>query len=200
MVADSAVALLRAYDHERIDDAQLDEVLGLPESVWIPSDEHGRLQTRHPGESIVNLSTPYAVCRRLFHALQLGEDDLFVDLGCGDGRVLLYGAAVTSAQFRGIELVTERAHAAQTRVRKLAFDRVTIVEGNVLEQDFGEADVFYTHRPFSVETEAEVLARLHNEARRRSICVATHRLQPSLFDATLFRRELCGALVIYRSA
>jgi hypothetical protein len=43
MVADSAVALLRAYDHERIDDAQLDEVLGLPKSVWIPSDEHGRL-------------------------------------------------------------------------------------------------------------------------------------------------------------
>jgi SAM-dependent methyltransferase len=191
--------MLRAYHREQLPDAALDEALGLPESVWIPSAAHGRLQAKYPGESIVNLATPYAVCRGLFCALDLGEDDCFVDLGCGDGRVLIYGAAVTPARFRGIELVAERARGALERVRKLQLERVTVVQADVLDQDFGEGDVFYAHRPFSVETEAEVIARLHAEARRRPIRVATHRLQPSLFDATLFDRELYGALVVYRS-
>jgi len=204
MAAASWLELLRAYHREQLDeassnDAQLDAALGLPESVWIPSAEHGVLQARHPGESIVNLATPYAVCRGLFHALELGDEDRFIDLGCGDGRVLIYGAAVSSARFCGVELVAERARGAVERVKKLELERVTIVQGDVLEQDFGEGDVFYAHRPFSVETETEVLARIHDEARRRPIRVATHRLQPSLFDAALFERVMFGALIIYRS-
>jgi precorrin-6B methylase 2 len=194
--------LIDAYHREErdADDDALDAALGIPAQRW--RHRPGRdaaLQAEHVGESIVDVPTPYEICRRIFSSVTLESHDLFIDLGCAAGRVVLYGALVTTARFRGIELIAERAAIATEAARRLELDRVEIIEGDVLDQDFGAGTVFYAFRPFSVETEAKVLERLHAEARRRAITVVTHRLQPSLFDLTVFERTDHGALQVLRS-
>jgi len=182
------------------DEAALDAALALPPQRWRHTPQlDATLQAQHVGESIVDVPTPYEICRRVFSYLELDETDLFVDLGCAAGRVVLYGASVSPARFRGIELIDARAAVAANAARQLGLNRVDIVAGDVRDHDFGIGTIFYAFRPFSIETEAEVLQRLHAEAQRRQITVVTHRLQPSLFDLTVFDRDDLGVLQIMRS-
>ena len=197
------IDLVRGYQQEIVDvsEGELDAALGIEARDWQPDVcRDSALQTRFPGESIVNVATPYAVCRQLLGRITLGADDTFLDMGCGDGRVVLYGAVLCpNTRFRGVDLIAERVERLRGAGRELGLQNVDAVCGDVLEQDIDDVTVFYAHRPFSVETEAAVLDKLHTEARKRSITVATNRLQPSLFDLDLFERDGRGTLLIYRS-
>lgn len=200
--AAAARALLHDYHHRRaeIADSSLDEALGLPSGSWrLDAAADTAVQHRHPGESIVNVATPYAICRGLLDALSPSAGETVIDLGCGDGRVVLYGALLTPASFEGIELVAERAANGRRAIARLSLENAAVTEGNVLDHDFRHGDVFYLFRPFSVETESQVLAQLHQQATQRTITIAAHRIQPSMFDPRIFERVTTGALSIFRS-
>jgi SAM-dependent methyltransferase len=176
---------------------QLDAALGLAPRAR--PDEQQRAERAHRGQSTVDVPTPYAICRGLFQALALGEDDTFVDLGCGTGRVILYGALVTPARFEGVELVASRAAAARAAARRLDLDRVRAIAGDAQDADLSRGTVFYAFRPFSEAVQKRVLDRLHVVARGRPITVAAHRLRPASFDPDTFRCVSSGALLILRS-
>ncbi len=132
--------------------------------------------------------------------LQLGASDVLFDLGCAEGRVVLYGGVTTPARFVGIEIVEERAEVARRAAEALALSpRVSVVAGNVLDADLSPATVFYLFRPFGEETEAKVLLRLHEEARRRSVIVVTHRIAPGHMDPEVFEPLATGLLQVHRS-
>lgn len=81
---------------------------------------------------------------RAFDLAGLGDGDHLVDLGCGDGRVLLRAAVLRGARVTGVELDAELAAAA----RRLLADHEA--EGEVLEADFAdvaldEADVVFAY-------------------------------------------------------
>src|SRR5262245_61168400 len=70
------------------------------------------------------LLTPYPEIRAIFKWLQarnhLGREDVVVELGCGLGRLMLYGAMVApEAQFAGIEAAGHRAQSAQRSASRL---------------------------------------------------------------------------------
>ncbi len=199
---DRARELVRAYHLElrQVGEEQLDEALGLNEHKQVVhSSYEPALESRFASESVVYLPTPYPLCRTFFHAVELSERDLVVDLGSGVGRFLLYGALATAARFRGIELVAPRSDTAARCVSSLQLSQVEIVEGNVLEQDLSDGTVFYFYRPFSAQTEAQVVGRIHELARQKPLTVGACRLLPSLFDPELFERCDMGSLQIYRS-
>ena len=95
-------------------------------------------------------SSDYRCMKQIFRAVPLRPDDVFIDVGCGEGRVLTYlsdqgfcGKAV------GIELDEDVAHTAA--LRTASCKNVTICCGNVLEQGelFRDATVVYLFNPFS---------------------------------------------------
>ena len=95
-------------------------------------------------------SSAYRCLRRVFRAVPLRPDDVFVDVGCGEGRVLTYlqmkgfpGKSI------GIELDTDIAKTAAQRTSSCR--NITIVCGNVLEQGdlFKDATAVYLFNPFS---------------------------------------------------
>jgi SAM-dependent methyltransferase len=74
----------------------------------------------------------------------LGAGEHLVDLGCGDGRVLLRAAAFRDARVTGVELDAEMAATA----RQLLADHD--VDGDIIEADFatvdlGDADVVFAY-------------------------------------------------------
>ncbi|RLB61426.1 MAG: hypothetical protein DRI90_11375 [Deltaproteobacteria bacterium] len=181
-------------------EAELDAALGLGEERQMMASSYDpRLESAHATESVVYLPTPYPVCRALFHTTAPQSRDLVVDLGCGSGRLVLYGALCTSARFLGVELIGQRCAAGQRTVTRLSLGQVEIVEGNVLDLDLEPGTLFYLFRPFSKETETTMMTRLHNLARRRAITVAAYRLLPTLFDPQIFDCTVIGDLRIYRS-
>ena len=76
-------------------------------------------------------------CHRepLLRALQLSETSKILDIGCGDGRVLIWAAQhVPGCSALGYEIDEERANQAQGLVRDAGLDsQVTIKCGNALE-------------------------------------------------------------------
>ena len=198
----AACALFRAYHLEErpVAEAELDGALDLAEERhMVASSYDPQLESDYAAESVVYLPTPYPVCRAFFHATAPQSRDLVVDLGCGSGRLVLYGALCTAARFLGVELIGQRCAAGQRTVARLSLTQVEIVEGNVLDLALEPGTIFYLFRPFSRETEATMMARLHDLARRRAITVAAYRLLPTLFDSQVFDCTVIGDLRVYRS-
>ena len=95
-------------------------------------------------------SSDYRCLKQVFRAVPLRPDDVFIDVGCGEGRVLTY---LFEQGFRGkavgIELDEEVAETAAMRVASCP--NISICCGNVLEQGklFRDADAVYLFNPFS---------------------------------------------------
>jgi hypothetical protein len=85
--------------------------------------------------------TPPDVVERMLDMAQLTKDDFHIDLGSGDGRIVI-AAARRGARSRGIDLNPIRIAEANENARKAGVaDRVTFVEGNLFEQKISDADV-----------------------------------------------------------
>ncbi len=86
--------------------------------------------------------SPQIVVERMLEAADVKPGETVYDLGCGDGRVVITAARVFKAKGVGVELSKELARQARDQVRALGLmNRVSIVEGDLLEVDLKPADV-----------------------------------------------------------
>jgi SAM-dependent methyltransferase len=113
------------------------------------------------------LVTPTALIEPLLRFADVRPGELVVDLGCGDGRILV-GAAQLGCLARGIESDPALVDLARAAVSAAAADdRVDVVNADALHADLGDADVVVMFLP--VETLREllpkVLSRLRTGAR-----------------------------------
>ncbi len=128
------------------------------ESYWIPGGD--------------GIWTPYGAIKDLVKNLDLDNQSTLYDLGCGYGRFVLYSAIVTDAKCKGIEIMPDRAELAQQAQAKLELENAEFIEGNVLEQDYSDGDVFYMYLPFSLSTFRQVLDQLRTIAEAKPIRIA----------------------------
>ena len=95
-------------------------------------------------------SSDYRCLRQVFRAVPLRSDDVFIDVGCGEGRVLTYLCEQGfQGKVIGIELDEEIAETAARRTASCK--NVTICCGNVLDKSelFRDATAVYLFHPFS---------------------------------------------------
>ncbi|MEI6579577.1 MAG: methyltransferase domain-containing protein [Eubacteriales bacterium] len=93
-------------------------------------------------------STDYRVLKNIFNDYKLTDSDVFVDVGCGQGRVISYLIYKKSkCRFIGIELDKEVMEYTQNRFKD--FDNVSIINDNVLTCIPEDATVFYLFNPFN---------------------------------------------------
>src|SRR3954466_1907363 len=70
------------------------------------------------------------------------SDDLVADLGSGDGRIVIAAARKYGARGLGIELDAKLVDVSRENARRAGVaDRVSFVQGDVLEADFSRASV-----------------------------------------------------------
>jgi len=88
------------------------------------------------------ITTPPEVVERMLQVAETRADDLVIDLGSGDGRIVIAAAQKYGARAVGIELdgalvqkSREAARAAQVA------DKVSFIEGDVLATDISKATV-----------------------------------------------------------
>ena len=79
-------------------------------------------------------------------------EDNFVDIGCGKGRVLAWwldkGFPGTAT---GIELDPYVAGVAREWLKRYPEERVRLIEGDGLKQDYSKYTIIYIFRPFAIE-------------------------------------------------
>ena len=101
------------------------------------------------------LSTPDDLIEPLLDAVEAGPDDVVVDLGCGDGRLVVAAAERTGGRAIGVEAVRDRVLVARERAAgSPASERIEIHEGNAFEEAVGNATIVLMFLPLDTVTTA----------------------------------------------
>lgn len=88
------------------------------------------------------ITTPPEVVERMLALAQTGPGDLVVDLGSGDGRIVIAAARRFGARGLGIELDAGLVEKSRRAARAAGVaDRVSFVQGDVLVADISRASV-----------------------------------------------------------
>lgn len=107
---------------------------------------HAAKNEKHLGD--LNAASDYAVLAKIFKSLYITDDDVFVDLGCGMGRVVNF--LVTKGydcRIIGVEKNTVIAEGcAEIFSRK---SRVSIICADVTVATPNEGTVFFIYNPFT---------------------------------------------------
>lgn len=110
------------------------------------------------------LETPDALIGPLLDVARVGADDLVVDLGCGDGRILVEAVLRTGCQARGFEMdgnLVERARALALSAG--VADRVRLEQADAATARLADADVVFAFLP--VATIRELLPSILDQLR-----------------------------------
>ena len=102
----------------------------------------GPAHASEPERQAPFVTTPPVVVQRMLELAGTGQDDMVVDLGSGDGRIVIAAAEQFGARGLGIELdrglvAKSRANARQAGVA----DRVSFIQGDVLTAELSQASV-----------------------------------------------------------
>jgi len=95
--------------------------------------------------------TPFGVIREMLKIADLKEDEILMDLGCGDGRVLVIAAKEFKAYAIGIELRKDLVDKAVNNIKKNKVEeKVFIINGSFFEISLSPANVIFLYLLTSV--------------------------------------------------
>jgi SAM-dependent methyltransferase len=149
---------------------RIEQRYGLPREasgiVWL--DELG--YAGHDRNSYA--PTPWGLLQRMLPLEDVGSDDVFLDLGCGMGRVLLEaGMNYPFARVEGVELVPSLADTARAVLRRneslLQCGAWDVVTSDVLNYSVpDDVTVGYLYDPFTGSVFDAAMARLEASVER----------------------------------
>lgn len=116
------------------------------------------------------VGTPAVVLEEMLELAELRPGDKVYDLGCGDGRLVIAAVLGWGVEAVGIE-IAPWAYALACLAATWAHARVRLVRGDLLRQDFADADVVFCYlMPALMARLQEPLGRLRAGSR-----VVSHR-------------------------
>jgi len=102
----------------------------------------GAARADEPPSPAPFFTTPEEVVERMLRLAGTGPGDLVMDLGSGDGRIVIAAAERFGARGLGIELDGSLVEKSRENARRAKVaDRVSFVQGDVLEADLSQATV-----------------------------------------------------------
>jgi SAM-dependent methyltransferase len=91
---------------------------------------------------VVYVGTPYDVVSEMLHMAQVKKDDLVVDLGCGDARMLVLAAQKYGSHGIGYEIDPVMVRESRKNAeRNNVADLVQIIQADIFTVDISGADV-----------------------------------------------------------
>lgn len=103
------------------------------------------------------------------------KDDVVFDLGCGDGRILIFVAKTFKCRCIGIEKDAQRAKAARANVTKAKLDHlVTIYTGDMLKANINKATIVFVYQ--FEDTLRKLKPQLDNAVNLHTVCSVADRL------------------------
>ncbi len=99
-------------------------------------------QVGQAGKDVIWVPTPDEVVERMLRMAQVTPNDYVVDLGAGDGKIVIAAAKKFGARSLGIEYNPDMARHAQKNVEKAGVaGKAKVVQGDIFASDFTQATV-----------------------------------------------------------
>ncbi len=114
-----------------------------------PTMEAERAESEDASDNLgLFLGTPTGMIEPLLAGVDPRPDELVVDLGCGDARVLVEAVQRFGCRGRGVETDPRLVARARERVAEAGLDdRIEIVAGDATEVDVSDADIVFLFLP-----------------------------------------------------
>ena len=94
------------------------------------------------GKDVIWVPTPNDLVVKMLETAKVTSNDLVYDLGAGDGKIPIQAARQFGARAVGIEFNPDMANLARQHAERAGVsDKVTIVTGDIFEEDFSNATV-----------------------------------------------------------
>ncbi len=94
------------------------------------------------GKDVPFVPTPHKVVAAMLKLAKVKSGDFVIDLGCGDGRIVIAAAKDFKARGRGVDFNPKRVQEANANARQAGVrDRVQFVQGDFFEADIHDATV-----------------------------------------------------------
>jgi len=91
---------------------------------------------------VVYVGTPYDIVSRMLRMAQVKKDDLVVDLGCGDARMLVLAAQKYGSRGIGYDIDPDMVRASRKNAKENKVDSlVKIIQADIFTVDISKADV-----------------------------------------------------------
>jgi SAM-dependent methyltransferase len=115
-------------------------LLGAP-ALWAQANAAYEPQRGQSGKDVIWIPTPDALITRMLRMAQLTPKDYLIDLGSGDGKIVI-AAAREGAQGLGIEYNPDMVELSRRRAKEaLVADRARFEKADIFESDFSRATV-----------------------------------------------------------
>ena len=86
--------------------------------------------------------TPELVVEKMLQMGGLRRGEKVIDIGSGDGRIVIHAALSFGAKGEGVELDADLWRRSVDKARALSIqDRVSFIQGDALQQDYSTADL-----------------------------------------------------------
>lgn len=174
-------------------DAWLDAVLGVGELG--------------PDAALPQGCVPYLPCAvdvilRAIDEARIADEDVFVDIGSGVGRVAALVHFLTGADAVGIEIQAELVRLSRAIFKSLNASALTVLEGDAAEllSLVPRGTVFFLYCPFSGARLERVISMLEDAAQSRQIRLCAVHLPPISRPWLEPISTAGGELLTYRSA
>jgi len=169
----------------------------------------GRVPTDYP-DSVHYATMNYLSIGQILHHLDLRPHDVFVDVGCGKGRVVCLAARYPISRACGVDLSKDLCQQARANAAAMRYRRARIIITTALAQDYdySSATVLFLFDPFGAQTCELLLDRVRRDTRGRTVRIAyanpTHQdvfdRQPWLLRTGRWdKSELEHPVVFYRT-
>lgn len=101
----------------------------------------------------------YPLLKRMIDYLKLKPGDVFVDFGCGKGRVIFFAATQRIKKVIGLELRKEFADIARTNLNNLKSRNtpVEIINTDAATFNIKDGTIFFMYHPFGEKTFVKVI-------------------------------------------
>lgn len=126
-------------------------------------------------------STSYRILDQLNEHIKVDENDVFVDVGCGWGRMISYMLIKGKiCNLIGIEINKEAAEIANQRLK--AYSNVMIMHGDILEYIPDKATVFFLSNPFSADILRQFIMKINKEIKHSVKLIYLHAVYQEVFS------------------
>jgi len=106
--------------------------------------------------------SPLPVIKHMLEMAELRPNEVFFDLGAGDGRAVIMAAKTFGARAVGVEMREDLAKRATNVIQENGLsDRVTIVNGDIFKVDLTSADVVFLY--LTTSANEKVKPKMDNE-------------------------------------
>ena len=107
-------------------------------------------------------STHYLILNEIFSHIKLTENDNFIDIGCGMGRVLAYLINMKApCKITGVEINEKPANIVFEWTKN--YDNVNVIFGDAFNIDFDNYNVYFLGRPFLPKTFKEFIEQFEQK-------------------------------------